>query len=67
MIAEYPEWEAYLKQNAINRYRDQKIQFILRMFRRVEYLAGFDESVLFDLMFKLEPEKFEKKVTILDS
>ena len=37
------------------------------MFRRVEYLAGFDESVLFDLMFKLEPEKFEKKVTILDS
>lgn len=55
VIAEYPEWETHLKENAIKSYRDQRIQFILRMFRRVEYLANFDDAVLFDLMFKLEP------------
>lgn len=66
IIAEYPEWEEFLKQNAIKSYRDQKIQFILRMFRRVEYLANFDDAVLFDLMFKLEAEKYEKGQTFLD-
>lgn len=66
VIAEYPEWEEFLKQNAIKSYRDQKIQFILRMFRRVEYLANFDDAVLFDLMFKLEAQKYEKNIVILD-
>ena len=66
VIAEYPEWEEFLKQNAIKSYRDQKIQFILRMLRRVEYLENFEDAVLFDLMFKLEAEKFEKGFNIMD-
>jgi len=36
------------------------------MFRRVEYLANFDDAVLFDLMFKLETETCEKGAVILD-
>lgn len=67
VIMEFPEWEVHLKANAIKSYRDKKIQFILRMLRRVEYLANFDDGVLFDLMFKLEQEKLEKKATVLDS
>ena len=45
-----------MKANAIKSYRDKKVQFILRMLRRVEYLSNFDDAVLYDLMFKLEPE-----------
>lgn len=66
VAAEYPEWEAHLRENAIQNYRDKKIQFILRMFRRVEYLANFDDAVLFDLMFSLAPESCETGAKILD-
>ena len=34
---------------------DKKIEFLLKMLRRVEYLRDHDDEVLFDLMFSLEP------------
>jgi len=39
VISEFPEYEVALKNNAIKNYRDKKIQFVLRMIKRVEYLA----------------------------
>ena len=56
IISEFPEYEVALKNNAIKTYRDKKIQFVLRMIRRVEYLANVDDEVLFDLMFSLVPK-----------
>ena len=38
VISEFPEYETCLKNNAIKKYRDKKIEFILRMIKRVEYL-----------------------------
>lgn len=60
VISEFPEYETCLKNNAIKNYRDKKIQFILRMIKRVEYLAKHDDEVLYDLMFSLTPKPFEK-------
>lgn len=55
IVSEFPEYEVALKKNAIRSYRDKKIQFVLRMIKRVEYLAKHDDEVLFDLMFSLQP------------
>lgn len=38
VISEFPEYETCLKNHAIKKYRDKKIEFILRMIKRVEYL-----------------------------
>lgn len=65
VIADFPEYETCLKKNAIKSYHDKKIQFVLRMIKRVEYLAKQDDEVLFDLMFSLEPESFEKDMKVL--
>ena len=53
VISEFPEYERLLKAYAIKTYRDKKIEFILRMLRRVEYLRDHDDEVLFDVMFSL--------------
>jgi len=55
VISEFPEYEKLLKEYAIKAYRDKKIEFLLKMLRRVEYLRDHDDEVLFDLMFSLEP------------
>lgn len=65
IISEFPEYETCLKQNAIKTYRDKKIQFVLRMIKRVEYLQKHEDEVLFDLMFSLESKTFEKDTTVL--
>ena len=65
IISEFPEYEVALKNNAIKTYRDKKIQFVLRMIKRVEYLAKQDDEVLFDLMFSLQPKSLEKDETLL--
>ena len=65
MIADFPEYEICLKKNAIKNYRDKKIQFILRMLKRVDYLNKQDDYVLFDLMFSLVPQNFEKDSVVL--
>ena len=65
VIAEFPEYEVCLKNNAIKNYRDKKIQFVLRMIKRVEYLAKHDDNVLYDLMFSLVPKTFEKDSIVL--
>ena len=65
VISEFPEYEQCLKANAIKNYRDKKIQFILRMIKRVEYLAKHDDEVLYDLMFSLQPKTFEKDSIVL--
>lgn len=54
-----------MKANAIRSYRDKKIQFVLRMIKRVEYLKKHDDEVLFDLMFSLTPKTFEKDTIVL--
>ena len=66
VISEFPEYEVLLKENAIKNYRDPKIEFILKMIKRVEYLKGHKDDVLFDLMFSLEPKSYEKDSMILD-
>ena len=65
IVSEFPEYETCLKNNAIKTYRDKKIQFILRMIKRVEYLQKHEDEVLFDLMFSLRPEAFEKDSIVL--
>ena len=65
VVSEFPEWETALKNKAIKSYRDKKIQFILRMLKRVEYLEKHDDEVLFDLMFSLESKNEEKGNLIL--
>ena len=65
IVSEFPEYETCLKNNAIKNYRDKKIQFIMRMIKRVEYLQKHDDEVLFDLMFSLQPISFEKDSTVL--
>mmetsp|Transcript_30549 Transcript_30549/g.37647 ORF Transcript_30549/g.37647 Transcript_30549/m.37647 type:complete len:98 (+) Transcript_30549:1857-2150(+) len=65
VISEFPEYEVALKNNAIKNYRDKKIQFVLRMIKRVEYLAKHEDEVLFDLMFSLAPKMYEKDSVVL--
>ena len=65
VISEFPEYETCLKENLIKNYRDRKIEFILRMIKRVEYLQKHEDEVLFDLMFSLVPKTFEKDHLVL--
>jgi len=60
VISEFPEYTICLKSNLIKNYRDKKIEFVLRMIKRVEYLAKHEDEVLYDLMFSLQPKQFEK-------
>lgn len=66
VVSEFPEYETCLKENAIKNYRDKKIQFILRMIKRVEYLEKHEDEVLFDLMFSLVPKNYEKDSIVLE-
>ena len=65
VISEFPEWETCLKNNAIKSYNDKKMQFVMRMIKRVEYLEKHDDAVLFDLMYNLESMDFEKDTVFL--
>ena len=53
VISEFPEYEICLKKNLIKTYKDKKIEFVLRMIKRVEYLTKHEDEVLYDLMFSL--------------
>ena len=59
VISEFPEYKTCLIANLIREYRDKKIEFVLRMIKRVEYLAKHDDEVLFDLMFSMKYAEFE--------
>jgi len=65
VISEFPEFETCLKNNAIKSYNDKKIQFVMRMIKRVEYLSKHDDEVLFDLMFSMESIQIEKDALFL--
>lgn len=65
VISEFPQYETCLKNNAIKQYRDNKIEFVLRMIKRVEYLQKHEDEVLFDLMFSLVQKTFEKDSVVL--
>lgn len=65
VVSEFPEYEICLKKNLIKQYRDKKIEFVLRMIKRVEYLQKHEDEVLYDLMFSLQPCSFEKDKVVL--
>lgn len=65
LIAEYPEYELYLKQYVRETYEDPKIKFIIEMLERVDYLQGIEREILFDIMFRLKPRSYESGSTIL--
>ena len=50
----------------IKTYKDKKIEFILRMLKRLDYLAKVEDEVLYDIMFNLESHFIEKDSTILN-
>lgn len=60
LVAEYPEYETELKKYIRKTYNDPKIQFILKMLGRVEYLQGIEPEIMFDIMFNLTPLQFEQ-------
>lgn len=65
VISEFPQYEKNLTAHALEKYRDSKILFILKMLKRVEYLTKHDDEVLFDLMFSLESRSLEKDDMVL--
>lgn len=65
VISEFPQYEKHLTAHAIQKYRDNKILFILKMLKRVEYLTKHSDEVLFDLMFSLESRMLEKDDILL--
>ena len=66
VVSEFPEYEKCLKDHIIANYRDKKIQYILRMLKRVEYLSKIDEEVLYEIMFNLELEQYESETEIMN-
>ena len=65
VISEFPQYEQNLTAHALENYRDNKILFVLKMLKRVEYLTKHDDEVLFDLMFSLESRTLEKDEMVL--
>ena len=65
VISEFPEYEKLLRDSAIKTYRDSKIDFILKMLRRIEYLQDHSDEVLFDIMFSLVPKPLERDTMVL--
>ena len=66
VISDFPEYETCLKDYVIKTYKDKKIEFILRMLKRLDYLAKVEDEVLYDIMFNLESHFIEKDSTILN-
>ena len=46
---------------------DPRMQFFRDAIKTVPYFAKIDEQCLFDIMFKLEPNSYEKGDTVLST
>ena len=66
LVSEFPEYEACLKKHVKEEYDDPKIDFLKRMVRQVDYLQNCDnEDLIYDIIFSLQQESFEKDQVIL--
>lgn len=65
LIQEFPEYETCLKKHVVRSYLDHKVKFIINAIKRVEYFDSLPADVLFDLIFSLKQELFDKETIIL--
>ena len=67
LISEFPEYEACLKRHIKEEYKDAKIEFLKNMVRSVDYLKNCSEDLIYDIVFSLQLENFEKDSIVLQT
>ena len=68
IMSEYPEYENSLRQHIITEYgdgKDPKITFLKRMIKQVPYLKNIENEILFDIMFCLKSQGFDKDTLVI--
>lgn len=54
-----------MMKHVVKNYWDPRIKFIAEMIKRVEYLDKVPDDILFDLIFSMKYEYFEKDFPVL--
>lgn len=65
LAAEYPEYEQCLKKHIMTRYKDKKMHFLKKALRKVSYLRNASHDVIYNLIFSMTQQNFEKDQIIL--
>jgi len=67
LISEFPEYEICLRQYIKDKYDDVKIEFLKNIVSSVEYLKNCGDDMIYDIIFSLHQETFEKDSIVLQA
>ena len=65
LISEFPEYELCLQNHIKTNYNDDKIKFLKEMVSSVDYLKNCGEDLIYNIIFSLQQEVFEKDSIVL--